>query len=159
MFDPASIIRVLTDHEVTFIVVGGVAATLHGAIVATQDVDVVYALDEENIERVMRALVNLEARFVQRPDLAPARSHMESRGHKLLSTRLGRCDFLGHIAPDCGYHDLMDDAVWMRAKDGTRYRVLGLARLIEAKRSAGRAKDVAVLPLLRATLRTRGGDE
>lgn len=46
MFDPAAIIRVLVEHKVEFIVVGGIAATLNGAIIATQDLDVLYALDD-----------------------------------------------------------------------------------------------------------------
>lgn len=55
-------IRVLVKHDVEFIVVGGIAATLNGAIIATQDLDVLYALDESNVEHVMQALGALDAR-------------------------------------------------------------------------------------------------
>jgi hypothetical protein len=155
VFDPAAIIRVLVEHHVRFIVVGGVAATLNGAIVATQDLDVLYALDDENVVRVMQALDALDARFRQRPDLRPNTSHMESRGHKLLDTRHGRCDFLGHVAPDLEYDDLVADSTEVRAADGLKCLVLGLERLIEVKQAVGRPKDLAVLPLLRATLAER----
>jgi hypothetical protein len=155
VFDPAAVIRVLVEHDVDFIVVGGIAATLNGAIIATQDLDVLYALDAENVARIMRALEALDARFHQRPDLVPKRSHMESRGHKLLTTSHGRCDFLGHIGPDLGYADLLADSVELAATDDLRCRVLGLEKLIETKLATGRPKDLATLPILRATLAER----
>jgi hypothetical protein len=158
VFDPAAMIRVLVKHDVEFIVVGGIAATLNGAIIATQDLDVLYALDESNVEHVMQALGALDARFRERPDLAPMRSRMESRGHKLLMTRYGRCDFLGHVAPDLAYEDLVADALELRATEELTCRVLGLKRLIEIKQAVGRPKDLAVLPLLRATLMERDGE-
>ncbi len=54
------------------------------------DVDVLYALDDENMERVLEALQALGSVFRQRPDLRPLRSHVASTGHKLLSKRFGR---------------------------------------------------------------------
>ena len=160
MTTPAALaaLACLVEHELRFIVVGGVAAVLHGVPLYTGDVDVLYALDESNVERVMQALGALDARFRERPDLAPMRSHMESRGHKLLMTRYGRCDFLGHVAPDLGYEDLVADALELRATEELTCRVLGLKRLIEIKQAVGRPKDLAVLPLLRATLMERDGE-
>lgn len=152
MFDPAAIIRVLVTHDVRFIVVGGVGAALNGAIIATQDLDVLYALDSSNVDRIMAALNDLEACFVQRPDLVPKRSYMESRGRKLLRTRYGRCDFLGHVAPDLGYEDLVTDAPELGATPDLTCRVLSLERLIEIKEAVGRPKDIAALPILRAAL-------
>jgi hypothetical protein len=45
-FLPADILRVLVEHDVQFILVGGVAARVHGAPVVTADVDVEATLEE-----------------------------------------------------------------------------------------------------------------
>ena len=43
MTDFAGLLRVLNESGVEFIVIGGVAAAIHGAIRTTRDLDVVYA--------------------------------------------------------------------------------------------------------------------
>jgi hypothetical protein len=54
------ILQTLADHQVDFIVIGGVCAVLHGAPVTTFDVDLVHARTPENIERLLRALESLD---------------------------------------------------------------------------------------------------
>jgi hypothetical protein len=39
----SDLLRVLTQHHVDYIVVGGIAAAAHGSVRATYDLDVVYA--------------------------------------------------------------------------------------------------------------------
>ena len=46
----------LTGGGVEFIVIGGVAGTLHGSAFITQDLDAVYARNRENIRRLAAAL-------------------------------------------------------------------------------------------------------
>lgn len=53
MVDLESLIRALTEHRVDFIVIGGVAATIHGSARLTQDLDVVYSRKPENIARLV----------------------------------------------------------------------------------------------------------
>ncbi len=50
--DFEALLRALTSAGVAFIVVGGVAAALHGAPVATVDLDIVHRLDTENVRRL-----------------------------------------------------------------------------------------------------------
>lgn len=52
MTDIPAILKLLSEHGVEFIVVGGVAATLHGSARFTQDVDVVYRRTPENLTRL-----------------------------------------------------------------------------------------------------------
>ena len=54
------LLRVLATGGVDFIVVGGLAATIHGAARATYDVDVVYARTHDNLERLVAALAPLQ---------------------------------------------------------------------------------------------------
>ncbi len=150
------VIQLLSRHGVQFIVVGMTAGVLQGAPAVTFDLDILYSREAENIARLLLALEELEAVF--RGDdrrLVPNESHLQSRGHKLLMTKYGIVDALGAL-DDLEYDDLTSDTVVLEIED-LEVRVLGLERLIEVKEKAGRAKDVAVLPLLHATLaRSRG---
>jgi predicted nucleotidyltransferase len=74
-----------------------------------------------------------------------------TKGHQLLRTRLGDLDVLGTIMEASGYDDLIADTVLVDL-EGVRVRVLELSKVIEAKEFAGRPKDHAALPSLRATL-------
>jgi hypothetical protein len=145
------VIEVLVRHEVAFIVVGMTAGVLQGAPAVTFDLDIVYSRNAENIDRTLAALVELQAVF--RGDerrIVPNKSHLESKGHKLLMTKFGIVDVLGSLE-EAGYEELIDDTIVLGLQ-GMNVRVLSLARLIEVKAAAGREKDLAVLPLLRATL-------
>ncbi|MBW1690691.1 MAG: hypothetical protein JRJ70_08075 [Deltaproteobacteria bacterium] len=57
--DFLEILKTLTEHEVDFIVVGGVCAVLHGAPVTTFDLDLVHSRSPENLERLILALKEL----------------------------------------------------------------------------------------------------
>lgn len=148
----AKILQTLVAHDVEFIVVGGMAAVLQGAPVRTLDVDVVYSLDADNVDRMLGALQELHARFRDDPrDLRPDRRHIESRGHKLLSTDQGALDLLGTIEDDTTYEDLLPHSIRFEIA-GVKVRVLSLERLVQAKRHLGRAKDHAMLDVLEATI-------
>ena len=56
MTDIPELLRVLVGHRVDFIVVGGVAATMHGSARVTQDLDVVYDRSDDNLGRLVAAL-------------------------------------------------------------------------------------------------------
>jgi predicted nucleotidyltransferase len=148
----ASIIQVLVANDVEFIVVGGMAAVLQGAPVHTIDLDIVYALSESNIARLELALTELGAIFRDDPRrLVPNRTHLQSRGHKLLQTSGGPLDVLATIETNTTFEDLLPDSDLLEV-DGARFRVLSLARLIVVKEKLNRTKDQAMLVLLRATL-------
>lgn len=132
-------------------VVGMTAGVLQGAPAVTFDLDILYSLDAHNLPRLLDALLELESVF--RGDerrLTPNLSHLQSRGHKLLMTKFGIVDVLGSLG-EYDYRDLESDAPAL-ALGPMSVRVLSLERLIEVKQKAGREKDMAVLPLLRATL-------
>lgn len=74
--DLREFLRLLTAHEVAFLLVGGYAVALHGYPRATADFDLWIDLAPDNIERVLRVLGS---------SASPRR--MRSHGH---SPRLGR---------------------------------------------------------------------
>lgn len=154
------LLEVLARHRVEFIVVGVTAAVLQGAPVVTFDLDIVYARTAENVSRMLAALDELGAVFRNTPGrrIAPNESHLESTGRKLLQTKLGPLDVLGTIDNDAGFDDLLPHSVRLDV-GGRSIAALGLERLIEVKQRAGRPKDLAVLPVLRATLARSGRNE
>jgi hypothetical protein len=145
------VIELLVRHDIAFIVVGMTAGVLHGAPAVTFNLDVVYCRDAANIAKPFDALQELEAVF--RGDqrrLVLNTSHLQSAGHKLLMTKFGVVDVLGSLG-ELEYADLLPDIKVLKIQD-MNVQVLSLARLIDVKEKAGRDKDLAVLPLLRATL-------
>ncbi len=147
--DFAAILRVLQAHDAEFIIVGGVCAVLQGVPVTTADLDVVHRRSAKNVERLLAALDELEAvsRLDQRR-LRPQASHLLSPGHQLLATNCGLLDLLGEVAGGGSYETLIDGSEQIQL-DGRSVHLLSLEQLIETKTSAGRAKDHAVLPLIR----------
>jgi hypothetical protein len=147
---------VLARHEVAFVIVGGVAAVLNGVPIATFDVDIVHARDAANIERLIAALAELDARYrdplgrVLRPD---PRS-LGGAGHHLFITKYGPLDVLGAIGRDEGYDDLAPSSRVFTI-GGAEVRALDLPALIRTKEAAGREKDRAVLAILRRTAEER----
>jgi hypothetical protein len=143
----------LAQHDVAFIVVGGVAAVLSGAPISTFDLDIVQERSAENISRLLVALNHLDARYrdpagrVIRPEASP----LEGEGHHLLMTRCGPLDVLGKIARRYRYEDLVGESE-LRPVGTERVLVLGLAAQIRIKTEVGREKDRAVLSMLRRTL-------
>lgn len=142
-------------HEggVDFILVGGVAAALHGAPVDTLDVDVVHARNEANIGRLLAVLETVDAVSRVQPErrLRPAASHLAGPGHLNLITCYGPLDVLGTIGKALAYDDLFPNSHEIEI-GGMRIRVLDLDKLIAVKEELGGEKDRAVLPILRRTL-------
>src|ERR1044071_4386984 len=107
-FDLGRLLRILSDEQVEFIIVGGVAAALQGAPVLTQDIDILYRIEDSNVERLERALSCLHA--VARGDsrsLPFGKSHLMTTGHKLAITDAGAVDVLGSINDSLLYEDLI----------------------------------------------------
>jgi hypothetical protein len=168
-FDPEAILRVLDKHGVLSVVVGGVAAVIHGSPTTTLDIDLVPKPDRANLDRLSDALRELGARI--RAEGAPDGLPFNHDGASLASaeiwnlvTRFGEVDLLFHPAGFDGFADLASNAETVDF-DGIPVLVAALDDVIRSKEAAGRAKDIATLPYLRrlrATIlqaRQTAGDE
>lgn len=153
MTDFQRLIGALADAKVEFIVVGGAAATAHGAARLTLDLDVVYERSRENLERIVAALTP----FGPYPRGAPAglpfvfdAVTLRNGGNFTLRTSLGEIDLLAEITGGGGYAALLPSTVTLNVF-GREVKCLGLRKLIDVKRAAGRPKDyeaIAELELL-----------
>ena len=155
--EPAEFLEILgalTRHEVDFILVGGLAASLSGVPILTFDVDIVPNPSAENRPRLLNALQEVDAYY-----LDPAGRHIEPDLERLrtlriqrLVTRFGTLDVLAKIGHALTYPDLVDRTHWNETGD-LRVRVLDLDMIIRSKEEANREKDRATLPMLRQALR------
>ncbi len=155
-FRPGEILRTLHHHQVAYVVVGGLAAALHGAPIRTGDADIVPEGSPENLARLAAALVQLEARIrvAEEPDGLPFSIEAEglARGQIWnLTTRYGDLDLTFIPSGTAGYDDVSRDAVVYEVA-GVAVRVASLADVIRSKQAANRPKDYVTLPTLRRLL-------
>ena len=152
--DFLSLLRTLDRHRVDYLVVGGMAAVLHGAPITTFDLDLVHSRREDNVARLLGARKELDACYRIQPErrLRPSASHLASAGHQLLTTRFGPLDLLGEIGAGYTYENLLPGSVAVQVGEGLSVRVLNLETLITIKEQLGEDKDRAVIPVLRRTL-------
>jgi hypothetical protein len=152
------ILRTLSAHDVEFIIVGGVCGVLHGAPISTFDLDLVHSRAPENVERLLTALKELDARYRDpgRRLIRPGKAQLSSPGHQLLLTKGGPLDLLGEIGSQRGYKQLLTDTVTIEVSPDLQVRVLTLEALIKEKEGMAGDKDKAVLAILRKTLEQKG---
>ena len=160
MIDFRGLLRSLAEAGVQFIIVGGAAATAHGAARLTQDLDIVYRRDAENLKRLAAALSPHEPYLRGAPSDLPFLFDAETLRRGLnftLTSKLGDVDLLGEIAGGGAHDDLLPDSIEIELF-GIRCRCLGLRKLIEVKRAAGRPKDFEAIAELEALLERTASD-
>ncbi len=152
--DFAKAVQVLHTGGVEFIIVGGVAAVLHGLGYTTYDLDVVYARGRENIHRLVEALMPHQPYLRGAPPGLPFTFDERTVRNGLnftLTTSFGDLDVLGEVTGAGTYVDLLPHSKEITAF-GVRCFRANLDKLIQMKRAAGRAKDLEVLGQLEALM-------
>jgi hypothetical protein len=159
-FQPEQMLRTLERHQVRYVVIGGVGATLHGSPLPTRDTDICPEPSEANLERLAGALRELEAR-IRAPD-APEGLPFSCDAAFLrqmqllnLTTRFGDLDLSFLPAGTRGYQELEPRSVRYQLEDGIVVSVAALEDIIRSKEAANRDKDRQTLPTLRLLLEKR----
>jgi predicted nucleotidyltransferase len=151
------ILPMLVRGAVEFILIGGVAATIHGSARLTYDVDVVYARNSENFKRLARTLKPFSPYLRGAPPGLPFTWDERTIRNGLnftLVTRLGDLDLLGEVAGGGTYRELLPHSAPIRAF-GVEFQCVDLPTLIKLKRAAGRPKDLESIAELNALLEDR----
>lgn len=156
-FDYREILEILARHEIRYILIGGVCAVAHGAPMTTFDVDILYDVSNDNVDRILNALHDMQA-YHREPGerrLPPDRAAIERGGPALFATAHGALYMLGLVAKRYTYDDLLPHTVNLTLRDEFSLPALDLETLIRVKRETGRTKDFTMLPILEATLAER----
>jgi predicted nucleotidyltransferase len=158
--DVKGILQALTAHGVDFVVIGGVAAILHGSATLTQDVDISFAQDDANLDALGGALRELRASLRGVEDdvpFVPDARTLRQIQLLTLQTSAGPLDLL--VPPDGSppYERLRRGADRMDV-GGFAVLVASLDDLIAMKRAGGRDKDLVAVEELETIrdLRARG---
>lgn len=151
--DPAGVIAALEQHHVRYVIIGGVAAQLHGSPAPTRGVDVTPERSAPNLARLAAALASVEAQewvpgFGYPLQLPMDRRRLAGDRVLLTQTRYGRVDVVPapHGVP-AGYDELEPRAHRVPAY-GTELPVACLDDLVRSHGAASRAKDKLVLARL-----------
>lgn len=158
-YDPERVLAKLLQHGVRFVVIGGVAAALHGSPMLTADVDISYERTPENLDRLADALAELNARLrgiEEDLPFEPDARALRSGSNFTFTTDLGDLDVIGWPDGISSYEELVRDAVPMRI-GRQEVLVASIDDLIRMKRAAGRPKDVAGELALEEVKRQLGG--
>ncbi len=156
-FDPERLIRALSRNRVKFVLIGALAARLHGFPRLTAYADITPSGDKQNLERLAAALKELDAKVYtesvpeglafDRSAAALGRAAMWN-----LITNAGRLDIAFAPAGTKGYDDLAKGADRFEAF-GVHFLAASLDDIIRSKEATGRAKDEDDVVILRALKR------
>ena len=154
-FDPLGALRTLIAYKVDFVLIGGLAARLHGSPSVTNDLDVCHDDSASNLKRMARALAEMEASLrlpdpTEHLDLSIDEGLLAATHNLTLTTEFGAFDLLSRPAGTEGYDDLDRSAIMLTLARDVKVRVASIDDLIRMKRASGRPKDLIEVEILTA---------
>ena len=157
--DPERIITTLDRQKVRFVLIGALAARLHGFPRVTADADITPAGDPANMDKLAKALRELNAKVYT--DSVPEGLAFDCSAAMLgralmwnLVTSAGRLDIAFKPAGTDGYDDLASSAEKFKAY-GVVFLAASIADIIRSKEAAGRPKDREDVAILKAMQKKR----
>lgn len=156
MSEPAfdELLRRLTEAQVEFVVVGGLALNAWGVVRGTKDVDIVVAPQPENLKRVGEVAVAAGGQVQQGESLLGSPISIASAlagGEQVaIETELGRLDVVQGLDGIPHFEEMRSRAAKAEIL-GTTVWVCSLDDLKAMKQAAGRTRDLADLEDLEAT--------
>jgi len=143
ILEAGPLLDALDRNGVEFVVIGGVAGLAHGSAYPTYDLDIAYARNRRNLERMAAALRGIGVAPRGAPDDLPFQvdaKALEAGMNFTFITEYGPFDILGHVDGIRGYEELRAQAE-VQEVGGIPVRVASLNHLIGMKRTVDRTKD------------------
>lgn len=137
------LLQALSRHDVDFVVIGGMAGLAHGSAYPTYDLDVAYARDRANLERMVATLKELDVTLRGAPSGLPFQLDTQTLANGsnfTFDSPHGSFDILADAAGMGSYEELRNGAVVATIEE-IEVRVASLNHLIAMKRAANRPKD------------------
>ena len=147
----------LNDAEIRYLIVGGVAVNLHGYRRFTGDIDIVLALDPENLEKVTTLMHNFG--YIERlPIMLQELSNEETvkrlliekgmTAYTFLSNKRERIDMDILAGESLRFDELEGRKVMLDLEEGLKVPVIAVSDLIAMKQVANREKDIQDVQML-----------
>jgi predicted nucleotidyltransferase len=155
---PESLLRALAVRGVDFVVIGGIAAVLHGSAQNTFDLDITFATDPTNLELLGEALIDLKASLragSENIEFVPDHRLLRKVDVLTMNTPLGHFDVLARPKGAPPYEQLRASATRVRVDD-FGFLIASIDDLIAMKLAAGRPKDLVAVDELRVIKRLTG---
>jgi hypothetical protein len=142
--DAERILRALAEHDVDYILIGGLAVQTHGHVRTTNDADLIPAPEPANLERLAAALRSLEARVLNPgEETTPIDAKMLPRATIWqFVTRDGGIDVMHEVPGGRSFAELSKEALRVQLGD-IEVPVVSLDDLIQMKLARGRPVDLA----------------
>ena len=153
-------VHALVDASVDFAIIGGWAAILHGGANVTNDLDVCYSRQPENLRRLAGALAPSHPRLRELPGDVPFvwdAAMLRNGTNFKLSTDFGAIDLLAEVSGLGGLEQVKASSILVHVFDRDVW-TQDLPSLIKAKRAAGREKDLRGLSELEGLLGAQASD-
>lgn len=161
MIDLFEMARLLSEANIQFVIVGGIAIRSHGGNYITEDLDICYSRTTENLKKLADVLKPLSPRPRGFPANLPYVFDWSTLQHGTnftFTSSKGDIDLLGEVKGLGNYDDLLKDAISVDL-DGFPTRILSIPGLIIAKEAAARPKDEAGLKVLYALRESETNEE
>ena len=152
---PEALLRALTERGVDYVVIGGIAAILHGSAQNTFDLDVCFATDPTNLDILGQVLVRLDARLRSVSEdvpFVPDGRMLRQVDVLTMTTNLGMLDVLARPKGAPAYVKLREHAMRVTV-EGMGVLIASIDDLITMKLAAGRPKDLVAVDELEAIRR------
>ncbi|MBV9240752.1 MAG: hypothetical protein JO314_01985 [Acidobacteria bacterium] len=143
-------VRSLAANDVQYVIVGGVAITLHGTGYITQDLDICYSRTRDNIARLVKALSPFKPAPRNWQEGLPFifdESTIRGGTNFTFDTTIGAFDLLGEVKGIGTYEDALRSSETYEIY-GCLIHAFTIDALITSKAAADRPKDHLVLPEL-----------
>lgn len=144
------IFQLLNEHELHYVVIGGIAVVLHGCPRLTADLDLIIDLDPSNARETIEVLqgagfvADIPVDVRQFADEVVRREWMVNKNMKALSLHDGQKPPM--VIDILAESPIAFDDLYRRSKlinlDATSVRIASIADLIALKRLAGRPEDL-----------------
>ncbi len=155
--DALTLLHRLNEQRVEYVLIGELAAVLHGCPAGEPTVVIVPARFQRNLTRLARALGGVHARGrgpaaagASGPALTP--TGLRALGHWRLATDVGPLDIDFEPPATAGHLDLFEDARRLALAPDLEVEVAAIADLVRIAEMRRGPRDEALLPALRATL-------
>jgi hypothetical protein len=143
VFDPRGLLAALERNYVSYVLIGGFARVIRGTDELTSGVDICPSLRPERLERLERALAELEAKRADRRRLMLDAEALVRESVIRLRTSKGELQLVPEPAGTRkGFDDLRRGASYEHIGHGLRPHVASVADLARMSAALGRDRDL-----------------